>query len=119
VCGENCTRPSPQSKTRCCVTISARRRRPSRGSTYGARRLSGEVTILYCVVVFPSFIEIIFSVTHVFGIHLWSTFPLFHCAIGAGPVMAHSDRFAISIVGRGGHGSMPHDTSDPIVAAGE
>jgi amidohydrolase len=57
------------------------------------------------------------SVTHVFGIHLWSTLPLYQVGLDAGPVMANSDRFAMHVLGRGGHGSMPHDTADPVVAA--
>ena len=52
-----------------------------------------------------------------FGIHLWNTIPFGEVGISSGPVMANSDRFYITINGRGGHGSMPHDCSDPILAA--
>ncbi len=43
-------------------------------------------------------------------------------AVGAfyttpGPIMAAVDTFHIHITGRGGHGAMPHETADPIVAA--
>ncbi|OQR96851.1 amidohydrolase family protein [Achlya hypogyna] len=38
--------------------------------------------------------------------------------VKAGPVMAHSSRFTIRLSGPGGHGSAPHQTTDPIVAAG-
>lgn len=31
--------------------------------------------------------------------------------------MAASDRFTVSVIGRGGHGAMPHTTHDPVVAA--
>lgn len=34
-----------------------------------------------------------------------------------GPIMAAVDTFHIHITGRGGHGAMPHETADPIVAA--
>ncbi|MEM1232731.1 MAG: M20 aminoacylase family protein [Pseudomonadota bacterium] len=34
-----------------------------------------------------------------------------------GPIMAAVDTFHIDINGRGGHGAMPHDTRDPVVAA--
>ncbi len=34
-----------------------------------------------------------------------------------GPIMAAVDTFHIHIQGRGGHGAMPHDTADPVVAA--
>lgn len=52
-----------------------------------------------------------------FGIHLWSTVPLFDVGVGAGAVTAYSDRFFIKVSGRGGHGSSPHQTCDPVVAA--
>lgn len=35
----------------------------------------------------------------------------------AGTIMAASDRFEVTIVGRGGHGAMPHLAVDPVVAA--
>jgi amidohydrolase len=34
-----------------------------------------------------------------------------------GPIMAAVDSFTIDIHGRGGHGAMPHETLDPVVAA--
>lgn len=34
-----------------------------------------------------------------------------------GPIMAAVDTFHIHIQGRGGHGAMPHETADPVVAA--
>ena len=34
-----------------------------------------------------------------------------------GPIMAAADSFDIHIVGNGGHGAMPHATTDPIMAA--
>ena len=38
-----------------------------------------------------------------------------HSAIG--PVMSAADSYKITIYGRGGHGSMPHRTIDPVVIA--
>lgn len=38
-------------------------------------------------------------------------------ATRAGPIMAASDRFNITLRGRGGHGAMPHLAADPVVAA--
>ncbi|KQO62881.1 amidohydrolase [Curtobacterium sp. Leaf261] len=38
-------------------------------------------------------------------------------AVGSGPVMASSDRFTVTFRGKGGHGSAPHTTRDPIVVA--
>ncbi|MGD1882567.1 MAG: M20 aminoacylase family protein [Paracoccaceae bacterium] len=34
-----------------------------------------------------------------------------------GPIMAAVGTFTVHIDGRGGHGAMPHDTADPVVAA--
>lgn len=36
---------------------------------------------------------------------------------GTGPVMMGSDSFRVTVYGRGGHGSMPHRTIDPVVVA--
>ncbi len=57
------------------------------------------------------------DVTHVFGLHLWSTIELGKIAVSEGPVMANSDRFYATVKGKGGHGSMPHQVRDPILAA--
>ncbi|MED5544923.1 MAG: M20 family metallopeptidase [Pseudomonadota bacterium] len=44
-----------------------------------------------------------------------------HGVIGgrAGPLMASADQLAITVKGRGGHASMPHDTMDPMPVACE
>ena len=54
-----------------------------------------------------------------FGLHLWSGYDAGTAALGAGPVMAAQDEFEARIVGRGGHGALPHTTLDPIVAAAQ
>lgn len=38
--------------------------------------------------------------------------------VAPGPVLSAADSLKITIVGRGGHGSMPHKTVDPVVIAG-
>lgn len=43
--------------------------------------------------------------------------PVGRVTVGSGPVMAASDRFTITFRGRGGHGSAPQTTRDPVVAA--
>ncbi|WP_377890180.1 amidohydrolase [Alkalihalobacillus sp. R86527] len=55
------------------------------------------------------------GVDEVYGTHLWSTFPVGSVFTKSGPLMAASDRFAITIDGKGGHGALPHQTIDPIV----
>ena len=57
------------------------------------------------------------GVDAVFGLHFWQ--PLSTGKIGAvkGAMMAQPDQFSIKITGKGGHGSMPQTTVDPILVA--
>lgn len=57
------------------------------------------------------------GVDAVFGLHLWQPMPTGKVASVPGPMMAAPDEFTIRITGRGGHGSAPHLTIDPIVVA--
>ncbi|MEK3877212.1 amidohydrolase [Paenibacillus sp. FSL M7-0420] len=52
----------------------------------------------------------------VYGLHLWTPFPLGTVGSAPGPLMASADEFFIDLTGRGGHGGMPHRTADSIVA---
>lgn len=58
-----------------------------------------------------------FDIAEVYGIHNFpgAPFGTFHTT--PGPIMAAVDSFTIHIKGRGGHGAMPHETADPVVAA--
>lgn len=58
-----------------------------------------------------------FDIAEVYGIHNFpgAEFGTFHTT--PGPIMAAVDSFTIQIKGRGGHGAMPHETADPVVAA--
>jgi amidohydrolase len=58
-----------------------------------------------------------FDIAEVYGIHNFpgAPFGTFHTT--PGPIMAAVDSFTIQIKGRGGHGAMPHETADPVVAA--
>ncbi len=58
-----------------------------------------------------------FPASEVYGMHNWPALPAGKIAVHTGPVMASADRFTIRILGRGGHGAMPHQTHDPILAA--
>jgi amidohydrolase len=51
--------------------------------------------------------------------HLWNDLPLGQVGVTAGPVMAAAQSWDCRIRGRGGHGAMPHQTADPIVAAAQ
>lgn len=57
------------------------------------------------------------GVDYIIGQHVFSTIPAGKVAVYYGPMMANSDRFVVRFHGRGGHGSAPHETVDPIVAA--
>ncbi|MGE5641949.1 MAG: M20 metallopeptidase family protein [Byssovorax cruenta] len=51
------------------------------------------------------------------ALHLWNEKPLGWLGIAGGPVMAGAEIFTIKITGKGGHGAIPQQTVDPIVAA--
>jgi amidohydrolase len=52
------------------------------------------------------------------GLHVWGTIPAGEAGFHAGPFMAASDEWEVTILGKGGHGAVPHLATDPIVAAG-
>jgi carboxypeptidase Ss1 len=59
------------------------------------------------------------KVDYVFGLHIGSEYPSGTFGIRAGPFMAAPDAFKIKIIGKGGHGSRPHETIDPIFISAE
>lgn len=52
-----------------------------------------------------------------FGVHLWTPLACGKVGVAPGPVMAAVDKFELTVVGVGGHGAMPHEAIDPVVAA--
>ena len=54
------------------------------------------------------------KVDYVFGLHIGGEYPSGTFGIRPGPFMATPDGFEIKIIGKGGHGSRPHETIDPI-----
>jgi amidohydrolase len=52
----------------------------------------------------------------VFGMHNWPGVPVGQFQLRAGPMMAGTNRFEITVTGRGGHAAMPHQSIDPVVA---
>jgi hippurate hydrolase len=58
-----------------------------------------------------------FPMDAVFGLHNWSGIAQGHFAVSAGPVMASSNEFKITIRGKGAHGAMPHLGLDPVPVA--
>ncbi len=59
----------------------------------------------------------LFPVETVYGMHNWPGLPVGEFAVRIGPQMAASDKFEITVRGRGGHAAMPHQTIDPVVTA--
>jgi len=57
------------------------------------------------------------KVDYVFGLHISSTRKSGEIGVREGAMMAAPDTFKVKIVGRGGHGSAPHQTIDPIYTA--
>jgi hippurate hydrolase len=54
-----------------------------------------------------------------FALHTIANLPSGQIATRADAVMAAADRFEVHVIGKGGHGSMPHNALDPIPAAAE
>lgn len=54
------------------------------------------------------------KVDYVFGLHIWGEYPSKAFGIRTGSFMATPDGFKIKILGKGGHGSRPDQTIDPI-----
>ena len=58
-----------------------------------------------------------FPMEAVFGMHNWPGAHVGHFAVSAGPVMASSNEYKITIRGKGGHAAMPHNALDPVPVA--
>jgi carboxypeptidase Ss1 len=59
------------------------------------------------------------KVDYVFGLHIAADIPSGAFAVRAGPFMAKPDAFKIRVIGKGGHGSAPHRTVDPVYIAAQ
>ncbi len=53
------------------------------------------------------------------GLHLWNSLPLGTVGVRAGALMAATEYFHCKIIGRGGHGALPHQTIDSILVAAQ
>ena len=58
-----------------------------------------------------------FGISQVYGIHNTPGRPEGSFQTTPGPIMAAVDTFEIHVQGVGGHGAMPHETRDPVMAA--
>ena len=55
------------------------------------------------------------DVEAIFGMHISPMLPYGVVGASAGPIMAAADKFAITVHGKGGHGAMPENCTDPIL----
>lgn len=55
------------------------------------------------------------GVDAIYGVHLWTPLAYGKVATKGGPFMAAADEFYVDIIGKGGHGGLPHETIDTIV----
>ncbi|MBI5275286.1 MAG: amidohydrolase [Burkholderiales bacterium] len=60
-----------------------------------------------------------FPMEAVFGMHNWPGTDVGKFAVSAGPVMASSNEFKITIRGKGSHAALPHNGIDPVPVACE
>ncbi|HLI96298.1 MAG TPA: M20 family metallopeptidase [Candidatus Baltobacteraceae bacterium] len=58
-----------------------------------------------------------FGIERAYGLHLNSKLPVGSLGFREGPMYASSDSIEIDVLGKGGHGSAPHDAVDPIYTA--
>lgn len=59
------------------------------------------------------------GVDAIYGLHITGNLPAGVVGYRVGPVMAGADSFTIDIQGKGGHGSMPWNTIDPVVVGSQ
>lgn len=52
----------------------------------------------------------------IYGVHLWTPLDIGSCSSVSGAFMSTADEFIIDIFGKGGHGGLPHQSVDAIIA---
>ena len=57
------------------------------------------------------------NISFVFGFHIWNQFETGKLAVNPSGVFVSADTFQIEVIGKGGHGAMPHKNVDPIYIA--
>ncbi|MBD2846198.1 amidohydrolase [Paenibacillus sp. IB182496] len=89
-----------------------------RGELQGERRLLFQPAEEICPGGAKPMIEagVLEGVDAIYGVHLWSPLPYGAVATRPGPFMAAADEFTVTVTGQGGHGGLPHQTIDAVVA---
>ncbi|VBB04988.1 peptidase m20 [Lucifera butyrica] len=59
------------------------------------------------------------GVDAIIGAHLWEPLKVGTIGVSYDRLMAASDRFSVTVKGRGGHGSMPHQTVDSLLVGAQ
>lgn len=59
------------------------------------------------------------NVDAVFGLHVWPDLPLGKVGVKAGPLMAASDHFTVTIKGKPSHAAKPNEGIDALVAGAQ
>ncbi len=53
------------------------------------------------------------------ALHVWNEKPVGWIGISSGPAMAGAEIFKVKVIGKGGHGAVPHLAVDPILASAQ
>lgn len=56
------------------------------------------------------------GVDHVLGAHFWASSPLGEVGYNLGPSTAGRSSFKVKVIGKGGHGAIPQEANDAVVA---
>ena len=59
------------------------------------------------------------DVDYIFGLHTWPEIPGGTIGFRHGAMMASSDTFTITVIGKGGHAAHPHKCIDPVVVSAQ
>jgi len=53
------------------------------------------------------------------GLHVWNEMPVGWMGVPGGPMMAGGEIFEVTLTGKGGHGALPHQAIDPVLAGAQ
>jgi len=59
------------------------------------------------------------AVDAMIGLHLWNNLPVGTLGVRSGPLMAAVECFRCTLLGKGGHGAMPHQTTDAVLVGSQ
>lgn len=62
-------------------------------------------------------VDEVMTCDNLMAIHIFPYLPVGTISVEAGPRFTSADTIKFKVIGKGGHGSMPHDTIDPIIVS--